>query len=700
MPAPRLESRSPKPVSLPSQLRLQAAGHVEFIAAPGGEGKRPTFNILAYGGGILRFWFGAALIDLEGLSAPPHIPILLDHDAEKIIGQANTIDISAKRVKLAGAFTAGADDPDATKVITHAGNGFTWGASVGVDVTGWETVAEGQTVTVNGKKWKGPLEIIRSGRLRETSFVAVGADEEAFAKVAASGIALAREISAMTFAEWLSDNGFDAEDKLPERQRTALEAAWKRAEATVAEPEVEDPEPQPAPGVETDEALKAQRVRAAAELRRVDGIRKVCGDGHGEIVAKAIEEGWTVEKAELEVLRATRKNVGGRRTDGPPMETTVIEAALLLNRTMSEEGVAKAYGPRVLEQASSRGMRGFGLGHLFHLAAQAHGVNVRPGRLSDADIRDILRADQHVRASGFSTISLPGILGNVANRAMLERFQAIQSAILQIAYQTDTSDFKPFTRYRIDGGGAFSTVGPDGELKQIGLIESSYQNRLETKGGMITLTREMIINDDMGAFMQAPNIFAELAAYAVEQGGFTTLLGNAGNFFAAGNGNYFEGADSALGVLSLDTAVQKFLELKGPGGRFIASQPALLLVPPALAGLAKRIFDSNVLNETTSAGKPSAVSNPHAGQFRPIPTPYIGTASGIAGASDAAWYLLANPSASAAPLQIGFLNGARTPTLEEGQPDFNTLGIQFRAYFDFGIALFVPQSGVKSKGTA
>jgi hypothetical protein len=37
-------------------------------------------------------------------------------------------------------------------------------------------------------------------------------------------------------------------------------------------------------------------------------------------------------------------------------------------------------------------------------------------------------------------------------------------------------------------------------------------------------------------------------------------------------------------------------------------------------------------------------------------------------------------------MEVGFLNGQRAPTVEQADADFDTLGIQVRGYFDFGVS--------------
>ena len=53
-----------------------------------------------------------------------------------------------------------------------------------------------------------------------------------------------------------------------------------------------------------------------------------------------------------------------------------------------------------------------------------------------------------------------------------------------------------------------------------------------------------------------------------------------------------------------------------------------------------------------------------------------------------------------AVIEIGFLNGRDMPVIDSADADFNTLGIQFRGYHDFGVAKQEYRAGVRSKGTS
>jgi hypothetical protein len=81
-----------------------------------------------------------------------------------------------------------------------------------------------------------------------------------------------------------------------------------------------------------------------------------------------------------------------------------------------------------------------------------------------------------------------------------------------------------------------------------------------------------------------------------------------------------------------------------------------------------------------------------------VTSPYLSNAN-YAGNSAKAWYLFADPQI-VDTFEIGYLKGRRTPTVEQGETDFNTLGIQFRVYFDLGVREQDYRGMVKFKGEA
>lgn len=655
------------------------------------------FSMIAYTGGAMSLsrWPHPVVVDLAGLAVPARSrPVLKDHNPSLIVGHTDAISAQGADLLVTGVVSGAG--PIAREIVESSRNGFPWQVSMGALAERVEFVPKGRKAAANGREFEGPVLIARKATLGELSFVALGADENTNAQVAAAAADIKE--NAVDFEKWLEARGFVAAD-LSEAQRTSLQAAYD-AEQKQSEPPDDAAGGAPKPVGDAD-IVAQMRARAAAETKRIAEIQGVCAGRHAGIEAKAIAEGWDVTKTELEVLRAERPGVSGVRRGTEPSTGMALEAALLLKyRVAPEDRVAKWYDAKTMEAALSRDLRRADLHTVFHEIIRAAGGHVGTTGFDDDTIRAAFAAEQRmIQASGgFSTISLSGILSNVANKALLAAYEAVESAASQFCSETDVNDFKEVTRYRLTGNGVIEKVGPEGELKHARLTEESYKNRVETFGRMISLTRQMIINDDLGAFLQIPRIIGRMAALARERAVFELLLLNPSNFFHANNKNYLEGADTPLSIASLTAAEQKFADQVDADGQPILLSPAVLLVPTSLKVLAQQLMTEPRVNETTTANKPSPASNPHVGKWRPVSSPFL-NAQGLSGSSSTAWYLFANP-ADVAAIEIAYLRGRRTPTIESGETSFNTLGMQWRGYFDFGVAMQDHRAAVKVKGAA
>ncbi len=670
------------PPENPELNLLAASVDLEAASAEADAQKLRRFTMTAYTGGAMQLagWRYPVVVDLEGLQiGRQRRPILLDHqrDVDFVMGQTDSVAVMNDQLIVAGHIMG--DSPKARQVIALADKGFAWQASIGARADQVEFVPEGKTSQANGREFAGPVNIARRATLGEISFVVLGADENTSAQIAANQ---PKETKDMDFAQWVEAQGFRV-DALSEQQAKNLRALYEAQDTKSAS----EPEPNPAATI---------RAEAAAEAKRIAAIRKVCGGKHPDLEAKAIEEGWDTTRTELEVLRASRPQGTAIQT-GRPLQRSVIEAALCRRiEGITEERLARWFDEPTLNEALSLGK--YGLHALLFEVIHAAGGYARPGVVDNKLVRTAFEADEALRAAGggFSTISLSGILSNVANKALLAGYSAVERVAPRICAERDVNDFKQVTRYRLTGQGTFEKVGPDGELKHAQLTEESFTNQIDTYGKIISLTRQMIINDDLEAFLDIPRILGRQAALAVESAVFTLLLSNPNNFFSAANKNFFSGASSALQISSLTTAEQLFLDQTDQDGKPILITPAILLVPTSLKVTAQQLMTETRVNETTTADKPKPSNNPHVGKWIPLASPYLNS-QGIAGGSATAWYLFANP-ADVAAMEIAYLRGQRTPTIESGETDLDTLGMKWRGYFDFGVAMQDYRAAVKSAG--
>jgi hypothetical protein len=709
--------------TVPAEFRIieaEAESDFQLIeAASDGDGEQPKlrrFTMTAYTGGKLNLanFPLPVVVDLSGLRiAAKARPILRDHDISRIVGHTESIDINRSSIRLSGVISAANDT--AREVAESSDNGFPWQASIGASASKVIFVDEGESVEVNGRRFTGPLYVARQSVLREVSFVALGADDQTSARVAASTFHQKKSseqvigVQSMEFEQWLEAQGFGA-DELDEKQSASLQALYEST-LTAADPQEEkgpseevkvaasEPKPQPAPEAQPTPELTSDpdpvaemRARAAAERRRIARIGEICAGEHADIEAEAIEEGWDEAKTELAVLRAARPKAPAV-VSAASLTSKTLEAAACLSAGIGESDVVKDYGERTLEAAYA--LRHIGLKELVAECARLEGLHV-PRVFGDG--KETIRA-------GFSTVSLPGILENVMNKTLLAAYQATPIAAFDLCSIGSVSDFKEVSRYRLLGTGGFEKVAPDGELKHGKLSEQKYTNKADTYGQILMLTRHDIINDDLDAFLDITRQMGRSGAESIDDLFFALFLSNPGNFFSTGNGNFQAGAATAFGPDSLTTAKTLFRKQKaGPGTKAkdqkpINIRPESLVVPVELETEAELLMGSaQLMIDASGAPTKIPVDNPHRNKYRVISVPHLSD-SFYAGSSAKAWYLFANPQVVAA-FELVFLNGRRTPVIERVEAPPNMLGMGFRGYIDVGVKEQDHRGAVKMKGEA
>ncbi len=653
---------------------------IEAAAAPAdGKAPLPRFSMVAYTGGEMRLsgWRYPVIVDLAGLSIPSQSrPIRFGHDPGAGVGHTDSIRVMDGKLVATGVVSR--DTAAAKEVVASAKNGFPWQASIGASVDQFEFVKENQSVLVNGREFTGPVNVVRKSTLGEISFVDLGADGNTSASVAA--IKKERE-------------DMDEKDKgkaVEEKQEPVNAAAPAKPEAPVTPPPAAPATPAQAPGAQAaaPDPVADIRARAAAETQRIDAVRKATGGKHPDIEAKAIAEGWDVAKTELEVLRAERPKAPAVIEAHRETDPRVFEAVAMMAAGVPNSRLQTRYQPQVLEAADK--LRGLGIQEFCELAC---------GRQLPRFRRDAAGWLQ----AAFSTTSLPGILSNLANKLLLDGYNYVEDSWRSIAKIASVNDFKEHTRYRMTGAFKFEQVGPDGELKHGKLDEQKFGQKADTHGIMFALTRQMIINDDMGAFTDIPRQIGMGAAESIADAVWTLWLSNpvqsdGKNFFSTDHKNYLDGADSALSVDGLTAAEVQFGSQTKPNGRPLGIPATLLLVPTALRVPADMLMKSPLLNELTTTNKPKPSTNPHVGKYTVVSSVYLSNAS-FTGNSSKAYYLLADPNRLPA-FEVAFLNGVDQPTVERTDADFNTLGIMFRGFIDFGVREQDYRGAIKVKGEA
>ena len=652
---------------------MKTSEFLEIIAAAK-DGKHKVKG-LAYSGGKMRLfgWSRPVVVDLSGMNIPGDVPLLTDHTnyTEGRIGLV-TATLTESGLEIAGEIVAGSDA--AENIVTQGKAGADWQLSIGAEVEAAELVQEGKRV-VNGIEHEAPFYHVTKSTLREVSVVAVGADKATHMKVTAS---LQLKGNSIMEKEVIG-NGELGTGNGEAKPAATVEAAMPTAPAA---------EPVDVKAVAA-EAVKVERERVAM-------IKAVCNGEFADIEAQAIAEGWDKNQVNEAVLAAFRKkqpvaDVNITIKKDKSMNAKHIEAALSLRAGIDGDSLAKSMGEATVEAAAKDA--DMPLAGILAECMKLEGMSV-PRSFDNAAIK-----------AAFSTVSLPGILSNVAQKKLLQAYQAQPIIATKLCTTADLSDFKENQRYRLTDIGDLKPVGADGEIKDGGVAEEAAVNQLDTYAKKFCLTRKMIINDDLGAFLKVPTAMGNRAARLVDQLFFKRLMANptmtdGKALFCAPHKNQLTGANSALSADSLKKAIQLFLNQTDRDGQPINVEPSILLVPTALKFLAQELTQGRAL--IMSGGAENTVRpaiNVLADEgLSVVSSPYLSNTK-YDGASDASWYLFGKPG-TVDTFEIGYLKGKRTPTVERGDLDFNVLGIWFRVFFDVGIREQDHRGMVRAVGAA
>ena len=652
--------------------------------------KKPTQKIKgnAYSGGkMVAGNFGGIpiVLNLKALNLEGEIPLLADH--------TNTTD---KRIGIVKATTDGrtltvegeisADNELANNIVAQCEEGMDWQMSVGVSgfkKSDIKFIKAKKTAYINAEWHEGPFFQINGGRLRETSVVAVGADSTTKMRISASLDLVGG--SDMGFEAWLEAHGFDV-SALTVEQKSKLEASFNAGETPVmednskeqtVEASAELPAVQAGVFAENQAMIQASIAEGAesavvAERKRTAEIHKICAGEFADIEASAIEDGSDVATVSAKVLEAMRSgrapaiHAGESSVDS----ATALEVALCARAGVREDSLIKDYGEQAVEAGMKQGY--LSLGKFMEVSAKGEGKAIT----GDANI--------DIRA-GLTTISAPNTLSNVANKKAMQTFNDIPSVAMQLCTTADLSDFKEANRVRLNDLGELEPIGQDGEIKHGSVSEDTATNQLATYGKMFAITRQMIIDDDMNAFTKIPTAMAAKAKRLIDQLFFRRLMINPNALFHADNKNLMEGGSSAFTPDALSEAIRMFEEQTGPDGHPIAQSPSILLVPSVLKRQASELLNTTQYSATGSTDNVKIANyNSLANEgLTVVSSPYLSNTT-YPNASSTAWYLFGNPSIQDT-FEIGFLRGRRTPTVESDDTAFNTLGRQFRIFFDVGI---------------
>lgn len=276
-----------------------------------------------------------------------------------------------------------------------------------------------------------------------------------------------------------------------------------------------------------------------------------------------------------------------------------------------------------------------------------------------------------------TTSDFPAIYADTANRTLRDGYAAAPSAMKRLARQATAKDFRAKTKVQAADLAKLEKVNEAGEYKYSTFIEGRESYAIGTYGTIVALSRQMIINDDIGAFTDIAGKLGIAAAEFESQFLVDLVLANAGTgpvmddgapLFHASRGN-LAASGAALSQDAISMARLAMRRRKGINGRSISVSPKFLLVPPELETVAETLLTA------IQPGRAEDV-NPFGGKFELLVEPRL--------VDPHRWYLVGDPAVIEG-LEYSYLQGAEGPQTES-RAGFDVDGVEVKIRLDFGAA--------------
>lgn len=198
-----------------------------------------------------------------------------------------------------------------------------------------------------------------------------------------------------------------------------------------------------------------------------------------------------------------------------------------------------------------------------------------------------------------STSDLPAIFADVANNEMARGYAARMRTFTQFARRVQMNNFKAKNITRISDAPVLLDKQENGEYVLGHLEDSKETLTLQTKGRIIRISREMIVNDDMDALSRLPAMMGAQAALNEIRVVYGLLKANAKmgedgvTCFHVNHNNLITGAGSpdidTLGAMRTKLRTQKSKAAKGETGYALNTPLKYLIVPASLETKADQV---------------------------------------------------------------------------------------------------------------
>jgi Mu-like prophage major head subunit gpT len=284
------------------------------------------------------------------------------------------------------------------------------------------------------------------------------------------------------------------------------------------------------------------------------------------------------------------------------------------------------------------------------------------------------------------------LLVQSGRRQLMDAYTASQSRLKPACRRSEVSDFRTKSAVRLGEAPKLLLVPETGSVTTAGRAEAHEFYRAYTYARIFAITREALVNDDLGAFAGFTRDWG-IAAASLEADVLANLLyGPSGvgpamvdtlALFHSSHGN-LAGAGATISDTTLSSARLAPRTMKGVDGvTLIEVAPRFLVVPAAIETTAEKYLASLYPSAAGSV-------NPFAQKLELIVEPRLDAKSATA------WYVFGDP-ALAPVIEYACLGSAPGPQVDM-QNGWAVLGAEFRCVLAFGAGVVDYRGAYRNPG--
>lgn len=487
-------------------------------------------------------------------------------------------------------------------------------------------------------------------------------------------------------AAWVAANHLNREEKqMPEKQKTTATSQTSAAEnvnTSVTAQAVAEPVKQTqtaAPQAVNEDEVKAQAL-AAEQTRRKD-VRAAFEPFKDQQGVQALMDS-ILDNPQVDAATAGQQLLNHLGKTSEPMAGN---ASIIMGATSGDKFVEAATNAIMARSGNADRDRAnpFNGSTLMDMARAALDLSSISNR--GMDKREVVGA-----AFTHSTSDFPVLLENVMHKTLLAAYAKAADTWTRFCRTGDLSDFRAHGRYRTGSFGNLDSKTENNEFKHKTIDDALKESiTLGTKGNLIGISREMIINDDLGAFVDLLMQMGRAAKRTVESDVYELLASNptmadGTALFHADHGNL--GTGTAVTMAAVESGRVAMAKQKDISGNdFLDIRPGIFVGGMATGGDARSLNDSQYDPDTANKlQKPNKVR----GLFSDVvDSPRIGGNE---------WYMFADPN-DAPVIEVGFLDGNQEPYLEMKE-GFTQDGVMYKVRLDYAVAAIGFEGAYKNPG--